>query len=456
MDLYSREFVLKMLFLTMSIVLMGSLCFQKSTVYAGITDPTKVLPEPSYPLPKLLDPYLDPTFNTEVVRAVSAKAEGASRMGPEYSQLQAWNSNQSLMLLGGQYIVDSSTYDVVHRISIGWPAWGEGIRWSPTEPDSLYYTGGDQSGCSGAVFMRYRLQQGSSITARKELVGCFPEYDEIDGDASYEELSNNGRFVGLVGVRPDGSREIFAYDIKNKVKRKAMVAPRDLDWVAVSPSGKYMLVLWAGGGPWRYNGLEAYDLDMKYLDKVHTGTGHSDVCMDKNGSEWLVVTNANNAYLLSDNHYLVKAKIPRGVVIDGNNNVDEAATLAKGLTVPLLRMNWFISIHISCRNINAPDWCVVTGEGGPSKWQPFQDEIFRLYLNSTANKPRVERLVHHRSSLSDYWATPFATASPDGKKIVYGSDWERTSSIDAYVISNSGSIDLTPPSPPTNLRIIYP
>ncbi|MDA8017592.1 MAG: hypothetical protein MPN21_09100 [Thermoanaerobaculia bacterium] len=400
------------------------------------------VPEPPLSPPVLRQPYEDPAFGTALRRVVDAGALGRFRAGPEYSQLQVWNADGTWMLLGGDLIVDAETFQVVHEVDFGWPAWGGGLRWSPTEPDSMFYTGGGVDGCSGAVLMRYRLLGSDPITATRELVRCFPEYAEIERDSSYEELSHDGRRVALAGVKPDDRLEIFAYDLLSDLKHPVLSVPvgRFVDWVAVSPSGQYLLVLWGGGGPGRYEGMEAFELDGTYLDKVHTGTGHSDLAMDASGDEWLVVTNANNAYLLSDRHYLVKAKIPQGVLFGDQGNVDQTATLAAGLTVPLLTIDWEIGIHISCRNTAAPGWCAVTGEGGGSPWKPFQDEIFALYLDSTKSQPHVQRLVHHRSSLSDYWATPFATIRADGGQIAFGSDWRGQTSIDAHVIDLDDAI----------------
>ena len=72
----------------------------------------------------------------------------------------------------------------------------------------------------------------------------------------------------------------------------------------------------------RLRGLEAFDLDMNYVGKVHTGSGHGDFVRDSSGTEWAVIDNANNAYLFSGAHYIVKAKIPSGVIFDAAGNVD--------------------------------------------------------------------------------------------------------------------------------------
>src|SRR5262249_40407055 len=238
------------------------------------------------------------------------------------------------------------TFAIVHTIDFGFPAYGEGLRWSPTDPLVLYYTGslnsgfgpdpdGIPCGVNQARLMRYRLMPGTPLAAKRELVRCFSEYTEFAKDPSYEELSDDGRYIALVGVRSTGQNEVFAYDILNDIKGQTL-ATSGVDWTAVSPSGKYVLVQYTGGVT-RFAGLESYDLNMNFLGKVSTTGGHGDLTMDANGNEFLIQTNAANAYLLSDKHYLIKAKIPVGVLFQPNSlTVDEVATVGTGATVPLL------------------------------------------------------------------------------------------------------------------------
>jgi len=281
--------------------------------------------------------------------------------------------------------------------------------------------------------MRYRLPSRRLQRARREVVRCFPEYESLDRERSYEELSNDGSRIALVGNRSDGRQEIFAYELSTDTKRRPMVAETEIDWVGISPSGRYVIVLWAGGGVPRGWGMEAFDLDMSYVGKVHTGTGHSDLIEDENGIEWAVVDNGNNAYLLSSDHFIVKARIPDGVIIDGDE-VDRERTLASGATVPLLRLAWEIGTHVSCRNHLRPAWCVITTEGGPSPRAPLQDEILLLHLDSHEAAPKVERLAHHRSLMTTYWETPFATSRQDGAEILFATNWKGQTGIDGYLI----------------------
>lgn len=437
---------------------------------SSTTSSSAVLTEPTTAKPGLLVQYTDPKLGGCIRRVTDRATIGADESVPIYSQLQAWNADRSRLLIVGGKILDAITYQLVHTIDFGWPATGEDIRWSPTNPNVLYYTGGlgaggadpDGIACglNQARLMRYRLIPGSPLTAKRELVRCFSEYTSFEKDPSYEELSDDGRYVALLGIRASGTKEVVTYDVIANTKGSVLTIPSTagVDWTAMSPSGKYVLVQFTNGIN-RYQGMEAFDRPtMAYAGKVSLTTGHGDLVMDASGNEYLVQTNASNAFMMGDRHYIIRAKIPNGVVFAANGSPDETATIASGATVQLLTLDWFLGMHISCRNTKAPGWCVVsTTETGPPTRQPFQGEVLKLYLDSTFAVPHVERLAHHRSdtthvgancAMSSYWAQPHVTVRKDGGQIAFGSTWGKNCFAETYVINVTNLSPLPPvPSP---------
>ncbi len=402
----------------------------------------------------------DPAFGACVTRVSDQKRARDPLTGPTYSQLQAWNADQSLILLRSGLVLDARSYAPLHKIDFGWPSWGVAPRWSPVEPRVIYYLGGVEPGYSDGIdcpagrarLMRYRLVGGGKLSGRRELVQCFSEYRELKKDPSWEEMSDDGRYLALVGERAkDGVYEAFVYDVKQGVKHKPLAlpvherwGPMAPDWAAMSPSGNYVLLQWAPGTG-RYEGLEAYDpFTMDYVGKVTVNSGHGDLTRDAAGNEYFVQTNANNAYLLNDRHYITRSRIPEGVIFDGNGNVDAARTVSSGATRPLLVLDWHHSVHVSCRNQLAPGPCLVSTLGGEKNgWQVFENEIFLLDLNSRPGAERVQRLAHHRSDYQyveshcdfpPYWATSHATINRRGTQALFGSNWQKGCAIESYVI----------------------
>lgn len=445
------------------IVAAGVAALSPGAAWAGETDAAAIVPEPRLSLPAPKTVFSDPAFGTLLVRVGDPKSLGWNQLRPEYSQLQAWNASMSMLLLNTTVIVDAQDYKILHKVDWGWPASGNALRWSPVEPLALYYLGGGVSGCPGAALMRYRLIVSSTpVQGQRELVRCFPEYTSFDKNASFEEMSDDGRFIGLLGVRTDRTREAFVYDVYAGTKHSVLnVGTTGMEWISPSPSGKYVIINWGGGGDARKKGVEAFDIEMRYLGKVATGHGHSDLARDRDGSEWYVDYSPDN-YTGVTGPFIKKNRIPDGY--DAHRRGDTAAI------VPLVEIDWSHSIHISCRAIKS-GWCVVGTYGGFGNGrQPFEREIFKVYLDSVKDAPHVDRLAQHRSktaaseadgcSVISYWAQPHATVSPNGARVLFGSNWGRICEsgepVDAFIIAVptvTAPPDRKPPLPPKGIRV---
>ena len=156
-----------------------------------------------------------------------------------------------------------------------------------------------------------------SIGARRELAGLFPEYTTFNYQPCFEEMSNDGRYIALMGVKTDQTQEIFSYDVTARTKGQVLAIPQasvdSVDWVGMSASGRYVLIVWGFNGSSRHVGLEAFDrTTMAYAGKVTTTCGHGDRMVDANGNEFYIYTNASNDDFLDDKHYIVKSRIPNG------------------------------------------------------------------------------------------------------------------------------------------------
>jgi hypothetical protein len=92
--------------------------------------------------------------------------------------------------------------------------------------------------------------------------------------------------------------------------------------------------------------------------------------------------------------------------------------------------DWQTDHHISLTG-PSDDWVLVTTMTytTPNYIFPFTNEIFMIKSDGTG---KVERLLQHRSTNKDYWSTPRANLSPDGKFIAYTSDWGG-GHVDVYI-----------------------
>lgn len=422
--------------------------------------------------PGYLETYTDARFGLTTRKVTDSAETEIQSAVPVYSQLQAWNANQTRILSRNQQVMNATTFAPLHQVDLGWPAYGGGLRWSPTDTAVLYFTAAldapdtdpfvGSCAAGNARLMKYTLN-AAGTSGTRSLVACFTQYDRFHADPSYEEISDDGRYIALAGRRKTDQRTIlFAYDlVRGEVAGDTLIAPLDgsnnprtPDWVGMSPSGRYVCAMWANGDA-RFRGLEAYDREtMDYAGKVTTSSGHGDMTTDAAGQEWYVYTNANNAHFLTENHYIVESKIPVGTVYNGSS-VDASATVSTGASVALLQIDWEHGVHVTCRNHRDPArGCVVSTYNGASGdgngWQAYERELFFVHLTSTTSVPRVDRLAQHFSDVyfasqlpdedcqvTSYFVQPHATLSPDGQMLYYGSGWGETCRPEGYILDLS-------------------
>jgi hypothetical protein len=417
--------------------LLPALALLAGVAGGGITDPNASYPVPALTRPAAGASYVDPVFGT-TIRRVSALSQGSCTTQacafevPTYSQLQAFNADDSLMLLTASDGYRVRRVGTLERIMRFQPWRRQLPRWDPTRPRFLIHF--NQSGAGTLV-----LQQTDVVAKTTTNIHAFSGYKAIVGNPSFEELSRDGRLLAGYAVRTDDRRELFVFDLVQRAVRLAVPLDRmcepdpdwgllEPDWVAPSPLGKYLVVQWARNGTARCSGLETYDLSGRFVGRVVTGHDHGDLGVTAGGREM---------FLTSSGHP------------DDPNETGLAwyrlpgtATSATPHYVRLLDWKALVS-HISCQGPRGA--CLITSSSWPeatccrSGWQPFQQEVWLQYLSGgTTNYAPVLRLAHHRSSEQGYWAQPHATIARDGRFALFGSDWgiragqER---VDPYLIT---------------------
>jgi len=370
--------------------------------------------------------FKDPKFNTDVMRITDARSERLPGIVPQYSKRQAWNSDETLLLLqacDGRIMLFDGNY-IFLRFLEG--VYGEDIFWHPQEPNTIIF-------CPDSVLYSYNVQSDEVKTLH-----VFSDYTFANTRAE-GNLSNDGRYWAFVGQTYDSEngtrfKDIVVYDLVEDRVVSKMPLPSNLtefDWVSISPRGDYVVIDYATMGTGRYEGVEVYDRNLNFIWQKPLGAGHSDLGIDENGDEVLVI-----------GYYDA----------DSNETFIKKFCLSDGKETVLLKHHWSFYNHISCRNIKRNGWCFVSTYDGEARltddslsWQPFEDEIFALKLDGTGD---VQRLCHHRSRRfspttpdsdnSVYYAEPHATVSPSGTRILFGSNWrqniEQDTSCDAYVV----------------------
>ncbi len=386
------------------------------------------LPQMNLPKPELNIPFNDPVFNTSLTRISDARLLSLPGVCPDYSKRQAWNADESCLLLrtsyGNALLCDGNNYHLVRQLD---QVYGDDVFWHPTNRDIILFNPDN-------TLYSYNIKTELLDTLHQFTDYTFA-YTRGEGN-----LSRDGKYYGIVGIYYDtltGNnhyRSILLYDLQqDKIVSKLSLPDTlvDFDWASVSPLGNFVVVDYATPVAKRFNGIEVYDRNMNFLWQQPLGFGHSDLTVDENNDECLIM----DYYDENENKTIIK-KI----------------RLSDGFTTNLLDVSWSFDLHISCRNTFDNQWCIIStfdGEGrledNSTDWLPFEDEIFALKLDGSGD---VRRLAHHHSRRfspatpdrdnSNYYAEPHATVSKGGNRIIFGSNWRQDvgidSSVDAYVV----------------------
>jgi hypothetical protein len=388
-----------------------------------------VMPSPM-DRPALGEVVADPAFGTPLRRATDRSEAGPADFEvTTYSQLQAFSPDGNYLLLTSNtgYLVrrldDLQRLDGLDLGEINNP------RWHPIQPHHLVHF--DTNADADVTIQMTDVERGATTD-----LTTLPGLVRIDVNRSFDELSQDGRWLAGLGYQEDESPAIFAWDLEagrfgaylplfEMFEERCEPDPTwgvlFPDWIAPSPLGTYLVVQWERGGPVACGGLETFDpRSGEFVGRVYDGHQHSDLGVSVDGREFLMVYETYH---------------PSGMASIGVRWLPGTATVGEP-TYVLVLPDWFGG-HISCQG--PPGQCLITTSPVPDNgWQPLEAEIFLLSLDGT-----VRRLAHHRSSDCGYWTQPHGTLSRDGTMAAFNSDWgaatcgpanEGLGTADAYVL----------------------
>jgi hypothetical protein len=342
--------------------------------------------------------YIDPVFGTAITRISDSRSQpNAGDTGNlayivnEYSTMSPFNQDDSRLILQHQsyFALYDGEGQYQKDLPFEIPASSE-PRWSRSDRDLLYY------------FLGNSLKSYNVVSGIRTIVYTFSEYAKVEGRGESDVCFDGDHFV-LVG---DG-HDIFVYELSTGRKGPVLdTSGHPFDSVYIAP-GDQVIVSWNERGSARYAGMELYDRDMRFLRQLAFANGHKDVSRDTDGEPILLWINAADSQAPAD--------CQNGVV---------KIRLADGQRTCVLSLGWSVAAHVS-----APDgggWFFVSTYAPgdpkplPGEWRPYANEVLQVRTDGS----EVRRLAHHRSRpLNDYWYTPRASVSRDGRRLVYSSNY---------------------------------
>ncbi len=385
---------------------------------------------PTYPLinmnvPVVGNSFFDLRFGTNLVRVT--KTNGI-RGRHEYSRFDPFNVDHSMIILDPEelwnvYRTQSFPYNqatnLVMTIHLEEP------RWDPNNPNLIW--GLDE----------FSIKTVHVLTKQETVVKDFSQ-DPIIGPIIAQE------HVFRITTRDEGEssmdkrywafllqgdewenynpRYIFTWDAKiDSLPGVYEIAPDEIeiDCVGMSPLGNWV---WIGGE--NYNGGNLVGLTManKELTQFHRldyTTAHSDVGLDTDGNEVIVMQNVRTDYIdLIPLNLNIQPILEPGGSYENTNRT------------PLVRLFYSSEsphglqsgVHISC---NVPGYCVVSTNIEPGLQEKNWLDRSIILVKLDRQNPHAFYLAKVYNTTGNYWEETHATITNNGSKVVWTSNWNQ-------------------------------
>ncbi|WP_282165268.1 hypothetical protein [Cellulophaga baltica] len=358
--------------------------------------------------PEYLKTIVDPSFGT-IIRRISNAGDGGV-IKPMYSTIQAWNADETRMILydqtnGVHQLLDGMTYEFIRNLDDVRPDDVEQLFWDFNDADILYYLD-----ASTDDFIKYSI---SSLT--KEILVNLKDISGCDGSIS---MGNDVQMMSwdsdVIGFRCDNSTT-YSYRFSTRE-----LTPFNLDDV------NYAAVMPAPSGTLFYHNVSSYDANGNFVARLNKSKPeHSCLGQMTDGT---------------DTDYSVSFDGgPNGgcqgniIAFDLNTgNCTPVISESLGYAYPKT------GTHISAVAHKNPGWIAASMIGFQGDGQALLDQEL-VIARVAPGSVDVYRIGHHRADEDqfDYWGEPHAVISPTGTRVLFGSDWsgsEDGKSVESYVV----------------------
>ena len=385
-------------------------------------------------------PYVDTAFGTKITR-ISASQRGEVAK-PMYSTIQSWNADESLLVLyhtgsesedPGHHLYDGNSYKYLRRLDFTAKDI-ENVFWHHTKPNILFYTSAYFK--YYGQFIRYDVNTG-----KKKVIASFDKYCGRDvlpvmgNDVMMPSWDDNN--FGFRCQDETGQAKAFAFQAATGRVNSIPLGDGTpyQPWYAPmpTPSGDFMR-------------LNEYILDAKLKTRVHTLDvaefhSHSSIGQLANGHDALFTTAFDPS--------------PKGC--DGGPDLGVGSLVVHDLVDKTCEVIVGASAgynypgsgtHVSAVGHKVPGWVLMsTISYGQFEYLSNNQKAPVLFsevylVNTDPKNQKVCRIAHHRSFAKDstgttysgYLGEPHATLSPSGTRLIFGSDWHNSGSVDSYVV----------------------
>ena len=367
--------------------------------------------------------YTDPVFGSRITRITDSSALPSGIIKTLYSTIQAWNSDESLMVLWhrgeGHFLYDGQSYELIAQLPVS-PADIEQLFWSSSNPDLLYYPNNAVGRTVETTQGEYRLM-GNELMSYNVRTGLFSLIKDFNNVCSTSEITA-GNDAQMLAFDDD----VFAFRCGNQ--GFSYQVSNDTTTLMPISAGSNAPQTFPSGELFYHNGnILNQQLNTERSLDLANAVEHSSLGRLDNGNDayFAVAFNPNQNNSCSDG-------IGSVVVHD----VTDAS--CRVLVGPSNGYPYTLSgTHISALAQQRPGWAAVSSIGyGVEGDTLLEQEIY--LVNTDPTQAEVCRIAHHRATgrlgSIGYFAEPHPILSPSGTRVLFSSDWNNSGKVDVFVI----------------------
>lgn len=342
----------------------------------------------SLPLLNYLETVNESVSNLKLKRVSSNEAFGVvnGRARHEYSKRQPWNSDESLLDIGGK-VIDAFS----HQILLDYIPLSTERGWSNVNPKIIY----------GLYSNTYRNSLSSFNVESGQLTELmvFSGYEQCTMGEGEGNVTDDDKYVVIIcNVLNSAQKTIFSVDLSRGLVIGKMLAQSNVNWAGFSPSGDYIVVE-NGIYPDPNPSLIVYDKSFGFQRYLGTPS-HGDFGYDDQGNE---------VYAMIRYRKISYTRLSDGAFFELGVS-DENSPIGHG--------------HLSCRNSLRPGWCYFSSLEG--SW------MGSVLLSQEERK--IEHWGYHRSNTYFYQSSPKAVPSRTGDQLLFTSNWKGFGEINDYIL----------------------
>jgi hypothetical protein len=355
---------------------------------------------PRVDLPGYLVPTVDTSIGTTFVRVTSPESPLGTGLACKrsycthrYSSAQAWNADQTLLLIvngcNGLCFLDGQTYAPLFQRRRS----ADECEWHPQDSEFMICVGGQ------------RISHWAPRNNREKVIFDLEGYLGLRFGPSKGNPSWDGNRIAVRAMTQQGALVAFAVDLSVRQKFPDIDLarlPGKNSYCSISPLGRYIFC--------QQNGVTdqafVFGIDGSLIQSwtEHHRPGHGDMTVDEDGSEVYVGISKSDP----DKYHVIKRRLSDGLV---------TALTPYGEAQ-----------HASTRAIRRPGWVILSYAGNPPasvqrlRGAPFAQEVIALKIDGSG---KFRRVAHTVNAPHDYRSETHGSPSPDGSQIIWSSNWGR-------------------------------